>query len=104
MIIVKIDGENKEFKSLIVKGHAESDVHGQDLICAGVSSVLTGGFNSVKENQEFEMILENGYALLKLKGKLTYHDEIVIETMITSLKTIAESYPKNIKIEFMKKG
>ncbi len=85
--------------SMTVSGHSGSAEAGEDLICAAVSSIVTGGFNSLACKEDFkEMTLENGHACLVAKGEINEHDKVVIETMLTSLKTIEESYGKYIVI------
>ena len=52
MIKVLIKLEEKKFKSLEINGHANSAPHGEDLVCAGVSSVLTGGLNNLENPKQ----------------------------------------------------
>ncbi len=101
MITVELKGIKENFISLIVKGHANSDEYGKDLICAAVSAILTGGFNAINDKHSFEMILEDGNAqLIKKEGQeVSKHDQVVIETILTSLQTISESYPSYVKIK-----
>lgn len=101
MIKIKIKGCGKNFEFLEVKGHAKSAEYGKDLVCAGVSSIITGGFNSIKDVNNFEFELKEGYALLKAKHTISDYDEAVIHTIITSLKTIEEADSSYVKIENM---
>lgn len=88
------------FESLRVKGHADFAPGGQDLVCAAVSAVVTGGFNALKNKGSFDMFLESGMAVLKLKPKehITNYDAVVINVILDQLETIEESYGKFIKI------
>jgi len=99
MIKVLIKLEEKKFRSLEIKGHANSADSGQDLVCAGVSSVLTGGLNNLENPKDFEIILDEGYSYVKAINSISSHDEIVLETIIVSLRTIEESYGKFIQIK-----
>jgi uncharacterized protein YsxB (DUF464 family) len=99
MIKVLIKSEGEKLQSLEVKGHANSAPHGEDLVCAAVSAVVTGGANAIKNLNDIEIKLDEGYALLKVKSSLSSHDEIVMETIITGLKTIAEGNDKFIQIK-----
>ena len=99
MIKVLIKHEGNKFLSLEVKGHAKSAEKGEDLVCAGVSAILTGCFNAINDYDNFEMKLEEGYALLEKKNDISSHDEVVIETLITSLNTMEGSYGQFIKIQ-----
>lgn len=101
MINVSIVGKGSEFSSLEVKGHAGSGPRGHDLVCAAVSAVITGGFNAIENKKSFSFRLNDGDAYLESKDPISEHDEIVVETIITSLMTIAERNSKFIKIKFM---
>ena len=99
MIKVLIKREENKFESLEVKGHANSAPHGEDLVCAGVSAVLTGGLNNLQNVKDFDIVLDEGNAHVVAKKEVSSHDEIVLETIIVSLKTIQESYPEFITIK-----
>lgn len=101
MIKVKVTilPENK-YDSIEIKGHAGYAPKGQDLVCAGVSSVVTGAINNLKDYDSFKIVHEEGNVLIKRlpEKEISKHDEVVIETMLTQLKTIEYSYSKFIKI------
>ena len=100
MIKVKIGhASNNQVNFLEVKGHANSAPYGEDLVCAEVSAVVTGGFNNLKNHQDYELKLDEGYALFKANSSLDAHDEIVIETIVCGLNTIREANPKFIEIK-----
>lgn len=99
MIKVLIKYEGNKFVSLVVKGHAKSAAHGHDLVCAGVSAVVTGGLNNLETPNNFSIKLDEGLAELIRKNDVSEHDEIVIQTIVCGLKTIAESYGDYIKIQ-----
>ena len=100
MIKVKIGhASNHQVNFLEVKGHANSAPHGEDLVCAEVSAVITGGFNNLKNYKDYELKLDEGYALFKADAQLDAHDETVIETIICGLNTICEANPKFIEIK-----
>lgn len=97
MIKVIIKYLDNKFKYLNVSGHAQSAPKGKDLVCAGVSAIVVGGLNNLNHS-DYDITVTEGYVELTSKNEITSHDEIVIQTMLTQLETIAESYPKNIKI------
>ena len=99
MIKVLINYEENKFKSLEVKGHANSGPYGQDLVCAAVSAILTGGANNLENKKNFDIKLLEGETLIKAIDTVSSHDEVVLETLIVSLKTIEESYGKFIQIK-----
>ena len=99
MIKIIIQKSNGNYQ-LEAKGHSNSAPKGSDLVCAGVSSVLTGGINALENPKDFNLKLEEGYALIESLKPISKADEIVLNTIETQLKTIEESYPKFIKITY----
>ena len=99
MIKVLIKYEGNKFDSLVVKGHANSGPYGHDLVCAGVSAVVTGCLNNLENPKNFSIILEEGDVKVTVKNDISEHDEIVIQTLVCGLKTIAESYSNFIQIK-----
>ena len=100
MIKVKIGhASNHQVNFFEVKGHANSAPHGEDLVCAEVSAVVTGGFNNLQNYRDYELRLDEGYALFKTNSQLGAHDEAVIETIICGLNTICEANPKFIEVK-----
>lgn len=100
MIKVLINhASNGQVNFLEIKGHANSAPHGEDLVCAEVSAVVTGGFNNLKNYKDYELKLDEGYALFKANSQLDAHDETVIETIICGLNTILEANPRFITIK-----
>ena len=100
MIKITINhASNGQVNFLEIKGHANSAPHGQDLVCAAVSSVITGGFNNLNGYKNYELKLDEGYALFKSNVELDAHDETVIETIICGLNTIKETNPEFIQIK-----
>lgn len=98
MIYVNLIKQKNSVIGFECKGHANSAVYGSDLICAGVSSIITGGFNALHEEDICECYLEEGIAKVTLKSDECY-SKIVLDTIITQLRTIEEEFPKNIKIK-----
>jgi len=98
MIKVTFKMEDDHYTYLSVKGHADSDEYGKDLICASVSSIMFGLMNSLDQIKDVEV------------KELTNHIEIIneskkdkidnyLELVLFQLKTIEESYGEFIKVE-----
>ena len=100
MIEIKIKYQSTgEFISLISQGHADSAPYGQDLVCAAVSGVLLGGINALK-GKNFSLKSDENKGIIELCniGKMSQHDIIVIETIISQLQAIERDNPKFISI------
>ena len=100
MILVKVQKQRQLIKKIEISGHADSARYGEDLICAAVSAVVTGTLNAVEE-------LVSGSCRIRQSIKQTVIAEatenqtlqIILETMLYQLKTVAESNPQYIRIE-----
>ena len=79
-----------------MKGHANTADYGNDLVCAAVSAIVTGGFNAFDDEDVSEIALDEGYAKVVVKSENGYS---ILKTIIVQLKTIEEAYPNNIKIK-----
>lgn len=98
MIRVLIKYVNDNLELLKIKGHAESEQYGHDLVCAGISALVTAGLNNLDGIKRYDVIYEEGDVEIKLND-ITEHDKIVLETVIVGIKSIEESYPENVKIK-----
>ncbi|KAF6579552.1 ribosomal-processing cysteine protease Prp [Paenibacillus sp. EKM211P] len=106
MIIVRIIRlEDGSIQGFSVKGHANFAKSGEDIVCAGVSAVTVGTVNSIVAltDVEVETEMENGFLSAYLSPE-SYHDanaqvQLLLESMVIMLTSIAESYGKYIQIE-----
>ena len=99
MIEVTVQSRNYLISSIEIKGHSDSAPYGEDLVCAAVSAIITGGCNAISEKDKFAFSLEEGEAYIKVKGNIHRDDQVVLSTILIQLETIAESYPEFIKIK-----
>ena len=97
-ITVRYQGTG-EFLSLESLGHANSAPHGEDLVCAAVSGIVLGGINALKDDC-YKLHYDENKGSIELcnVGKMSQHDNIVIETIISQLQAIKRDNPKFIKI------
>ena len=95
VVQVRVQKQQKQLKKLSISGHAGEVPAGENLVCAGVSSVVVGLLNAIDElaNGSCDEITE--IVVLKPTKDL----DIILNTGIIQLKTIAEGYPKLIKIK-----
>ncbi|MDP9678184.1 uncharacterized protein YsxB (DUF464 family) [Paenibacillus jamilae] len=97
--------EDGSIQGFSVKGHANFAKSGEDIVCAGVSAVTVGTVNSIVAltDVEMETEMENGFLSAYLSPE-SYHDanaqvQLLLESMVIMLTSIAESYGKYIQIE-----
>jgi uncharacterized protein YsxB (DUF464 family) len=98
MIKVTVIKAEQKVKSIVVKGHSNSAPKGEDLICAGVSSIVIGGANAIAHPECFTFKTDEGYFEIAELLTANEHDYNVLETMLIQLKTIEETYPKFIQV------
>lgn len=97
-IVIKRDVSSQKIISIEVKGHANSAEYGKDLVCAAVSTVMTGGMNALKD-KEYDFKLEEGHIYVKALDIPSDYDSVVLRTMEVQLMTIEESNHKYVQIE-----
>ena len=100
MIQVKTEKNGPFYKKVKVLGHAMYDDYGKDIVCAGVSAILTTSVNAAlkinpnsltyhQKRDAFQLIILN-------QEKITQQ---LMQNMIDLLTELADNYPKNIKME-----
>ena len=98
MIKITATRNNGKIISLTVKGHANSAPHGEDLVCAAVSSILVGGCNALKEPNCFAIKLNEGDASVTEISHANEHDYEVLEVMLVQFKSVEETSKKILKV------
>ena len=98
MIKVTVIKAEQKIQSILVKGHSNSAPKGEDLICAAVSSIITGGANAIAHPECYTFKTDEGYFEIAETKTANEHDYNVLETILVQLKTIEEVYPKFIQV------
>ena len=100
MIKIKINKSNNKYNSLEVSGHSNYDEHGKDIVCAGVSAIVTGGLNAlaIENKNKISYRVEDGYVNVDVLDIENNNLQKIMDVIIIQLKTIEESYKKYIKI------
>ncbi len=103
MINIKVQYKNDKISKVTIKGHANYETFGKDIVCAAVSSIATTSINAIltldSDACKYEVndgkldisINENSDMALKL-----------INNMLNMLKELQDQYPKNIEIGGLK--
>lgn len=95
---------DRSIGSFLIDGHANYAKRGEDIVCAGISAVTIGTVNSIEAltGVVLESKMKNGF----LSGDIPPIDrpdqaaqvQLLLESMVIMLKSIAESYGKYIEI------
>ncbi|MEK6990126.1 ribosomal-processing cysteine protease Prp [Paenibacillus sp. FSL K6-1566] len=106
MITVQIlRGEDGRIRSFKVEGHAGYADPGQDIVCAGVSSITVGTVNSVEAltGIVMETRMKGGFLSANLPKSADESAlgqvQLLLESMVVMLQGIADSYGKYIRIQ-----
>ncbi len=86
--------------NVVIKGHAEYEDRGKDIVCASVSSIVTTSINAILRFDNDAIDYESKEGLVKID--ILKEDETtrkLIDNMIALLEELASDYPKNIKVE-----
>lgn len=99
MIKVTITQNQVNILKVEIKGHANSNEHGKDLVCAGVSSIGIGILNSINilAKDSCDCKVSDGYILIDV---INNNDnlQVILKTLIIQLETIEFNFKKYIKI------
>ena len=83
-----------------IKGHADYEDMGKDIVCAGVSSIITTTINAILkyDKTSIEYTSKSGFVTIKI-----LKDEKIVNLLINNMKDLLKelqtNYQKNIKIE-----
>ena len=97
MIQVAIIRKQQRYQMMKVTGQANSAPYGEDLVCAAVSAVITGGINAL-DLKTVKVKNTEGLSDLQILDLKHESNQSVYRVMHIQLQTIANDYPKFIRI------
>lgn len=85
-----------------ITGHAEYAAHGNDIVCAGVSTAFFYTCELItRAKSEVEITTENDLFKINFK-QMNDTDNLIFDTFIAILNEIQNKYTKNIKMSEVK--
>ncbi len=107
MTDVKVKKFNDCIVSVVCDGHTGYGVEGEDIVCAGLSSViqtaLLGLLTVAKVNVKYKVDEAQGYLEMTLPDSLTIeerHDcNVILNTMLCGVSDLRESFSDFINLE-----
>jgi hypothetical protein len=104
MIKISVSLKDQHIIRMTVKGHAQSALKGEDLVCASVSSITTGALNAL------DILVHDACELSLTKGKDPIIDIMVkegqnkdvqniLKAVLIQLKTLEETQGKYLHIQ-----
>ncbi len=94
--------ETDNILSVTIKGHANYSKIGTDIVCAGVSSIVTTTINGILSIDDKSIIYENKEGFVSIEN--VKQDKItneLLNNMVNMFSDLESKYPKNIQ---MKRG
>ena len=100
MIKVKLLNKDNITINIEIKGHADYDEYGKDIVCSGVSSIVITTVNAcIRFNKEYIKYESNSNLFTIKILEVNEVTTILIENMISMIKDLHKEYPKNISIK-----
>lgn len=98
MIKVNVLKSNGKICGIEIKGHANYDDYGKDIVCAAVSSIAITTINAISCLDE-SIDYEEKTGLLKIRTlKDTSVNQKLLDNMLIMFEELKGQYPKNIEI------
>lgn len=105
MIKVNVVRDNKEIKSIEIKGHSGYDEYGKDIVCSSVSTSVILTINLLEKlNVKFDYKSDDNIPLISLSiNQLESLEQsnlvqIILENLVDNLTMVEKEYNKNLKI------
>lgn len=99
MVKVNVIRKHLTIQNITIRGHAGYADQGQDLVCAGVSSISVGMMNALDqltpETCDFSM-KDADIEIQVIRD--TTENQLLLESLIIQLKTLKESYKTYVQI------
>ena len=100
MISISIQRAKDQVVAFSVNGHAGYAEEGYDIVCASVSALCINAVNAVlsftADRPEYEA--SDGNMKFRLTKKSCPETQLLLESMILGLKSVADQYPQFVTI------
>lgn len=85
--------------SITVKGHAHFAPHGQDIVCAAVSTLVQTLVVSILEitTDKIQYDMRPGTVEIRY-GTLSAEAQLLVKSFFVGIRLIADTYPENVQI------
>lgn len=100
MIKIEVLSQNNFINKVIIKGHANYDEYGKDIVCSAVSSIVTTSINGILSLNSEALIYQSEHdkMLIEVVTKDDNTNKLMMN-MFNLLKDLQIKYPKNIYIK-----
>lgn len=98
MIKINVKRNNDAIYQVTIKGHANYDEFGKDIVCAAVSTMAITTVNSIISlDESIECVEKSGMLDIKVIKDTEINNKL-LNNMINMLEELKKQYPKNIEI------
>lgn len=82
-----------------ITGHAHYAPHGQDIVCAAVSTLAQNLIASIEALtvDEIEYVIQSGTIVIN-HGNLSEAAWLLVDSFFVGCRLVADSYPDNVKV------
>ncbi len=97
------DSKRDRLREIRVKGHADYDEPGQDIVCAAVSILVYNTINSCEKFCGLDLdVVDIGKELIcKIpEGKLSEGAVVLLQSLVFGVEQLSDQYPENVKVIF----
>lgn len=99
MIKIKVEHDNDFISKIVITGHANYDDYGKDIVCAAVSASVLTTINGIIALDNSILEVNNVLDTMTIKVlKNEKNSQVLLNSMLSNLKSLVVEYPKNIKI------
>lgn len=99
MIKIKVEYDNNFISKIVITGHANYDDYGKDIVCAAVSASVLTTINGIIALDNSILEVDNVLDKMTIKVlKNEKNSQVLLNSMLSNLKSLVVEYPKNIKI------
>ncbi len=99
MISVNIKRCRDAISEMVIQDHAGYREKGEDLVCAGVSSIAIGALNAIDlmKHDVCDLVMNDAYIQIAVKQN-DREMQLLLEMLKIQLATVEERYPQYITI------
>lgn len=100
MVKVRVKRNHSMVEEIQISGHAGYANAGEDLVCAGVSSIAVGMMNALDKlvNNTCLFEMESAYIKVFVVKQESEETQLLLEAFLIQLQTLQESYKEYINI------
>ena len=91
---------SRQADGINIEGHAGFAPSGKDIVCAGVSTLVTNLVNSIEELTEDTIEYETGDGYIIIKhGNLSEGASLLVDSFLLGIEEISTNYPQYVGLK-----